>query len=147
MDYIYHYTTEQAMRDILNDGKLKVSEWEKRNNVKPAALWLSTNNIWENTATKMVQKPNGRILQLSKEEQSEQFGLIRFVLNFDKEKLCSWGKYRYKSNTNQQTYFNMEKVGISQGSNPKEWYASFKDIPLQDVIRIEKWDGVQWMKI
>ena len=39
----------------------------------------------------------------------------------------------------------MEKVGIERGANPKEWFASFKNISIYDCISIEKWDGNKWV--
>ena len=124
MELIYHYTSGQHLEKILAKGELIVSEWEKKNNVKPPALWLSTNPIWENTATKLIIE-NGEIKQLTKEEQYQRLGLIRFILEFKKNILCSWAKYKHKSNTTIQVYEKMEQDGIIQGANPKEWFASF----------------------
>jgi len=146
MELIYHYTSEHCLSKILEKGELIVSEWEKKNKVKPPALWLSLNPIWENTATKLVSE-NGTVKRLTKDEQYQMFGLIRFVIEFKPEKLCSWGKYKYKSNTPQQVYEAMEKSGIEQGANPKEWFACFKNIPLTDCISIQKWNGNEWETI
>ena len=146
MELIYHYTSGSHLNSILEKGALIVSEWEKRNGVKPPALWLSLNSIWENTATKMINE-NGIIRRLTKEEQNQKFGLIRFVINFKKESLCSWAKYKHTSNTPEQVYCNMEEQGIEQGANPKDWFASFKNIPLRDCIACEKWNGKEWETI
>lgn len=146
MELIYHYTSEQHLSKILETGELIVSEWERKNKVKPPALWLSLNHIWENSATKLINE-NGKIRRLTKDEQYQKFGLIRFVLEFKKESLCSWGKYKYKSNTPVQFYEAMEKSGIEQGANTKEWYASFKNIPLTNCISCQKWNGKEWENI
>lgn len=141
---IYHYTSGHHLPEILKSGVLRVSEWEKKNNVKPASLWLSLNTEWENTATKMINK-GGAIHQLTKEEQYQHSGLFRFVIKFEKAALCSWGRYRHASNTSISTYMRMEDAGLRQNANPQEWYASFKDIPLAKCLRIEEWDGEQWV--
>ena len=146
MGLIYHYTSETHLIKILETGKLIVSEWEKKNKVKPPSVWLSLNPVWENTATKLIST-NGIDRQLTKEEQYQKFGLIRFVLEFKKENFCSWGKYKYKSNTPIQTYEQMEQSGIEQGANPKEWYASFKNIPLSSCMSCQKWNGKEWETI
>lgn len=146
MELIYHYTSEQHLSKILETGKLIVSEWERKNKVKPPALWLSLNPIWEHTATKMVSE-NGTFKTLTKDEQHKMFGLVRFVIEFKPETLCSWGKYKYKSNTPQQIYEAMEKSGIKQGANPKEWFAYFKNIHLTDCISLQKWNGKEWETI
>lgn len=143
MDLIWHYTTGQHLTPILGSGELRVSEWEKKNGVKPAALWLSTNPIWEHTATKLV-KQHGQIIEITKEEQHVNFGLIRFAIEFKKDQLCTWARYKHKSNTPSEVYKNMERQGIKQGANPLEWFASFKNIPLTECIIIEKWNGTTW---
>ena len=146
MELIYHYTSEQHLSKILEKGELIVSEWEKKNKVKPPALWLSLNPVWENTATILVYV-NGTDKRLTKDEQHQMFGLIRFVIEFKPETLCSWGEYKYNSNTPQQVYEAMEKSGIKQGANPKEWFAYFKNIPLTDCISYQKWNGKEWETI
>jgi hypothetical protein len=143
MELIYHYTSGQHLDKIIKSGFLKVSEWEIKNKIKPAALWLSKNTIWENTATKAVLSC-GEIRQLTLLEQHEMFGLIRFVLKFHKDRFCSWAKYKHLSNTPINVYRQMEIEGVRQGSNPIDWYASFMNIPLSKCISIEKWDGISW---
>lgn len=146
MELIYHYTSEEHLKSILETGELIVSNWEKINKVKPPALWLSLNPIWENTATKIVNN-YGQIKKMTKQEQFESIGLVRFVIHFDKTKLCSWKKYKHVSNTSQNVYEQMEKVGIEQGAIPSEWFASFKNIPLKDCISCQKWNGENWQTI
>ena len=41
----------------------------------------------------------------------------------------------------------MEAVGIEKGGKSKEWYASFKNIPLTDCISYQKWDGREWLTV
>lgn len=146
MEKIYHYTAIATLEAILTSRVLKVSEWEKKSKVKPPALWLSTNDFWEPTATKAVYE-NGVIRQLTKDEQAERFGLARFVLPFNKANLCSWKKYRYASNTPLDVYNAMETVGIKQGASPYQWFASFKDIPIKDCLSCEQWDGENWITL
>jgi hypothetical protein len=144
MSLIYHYTTESKLAQIIASGELRVSEWERQNNVKPPALWLTINVEWEPTATKMIKTPFG-LKNPSKEDFHKISPLIRFVVPFRKEELCTWGKYRYISNTPLDMYLAMEKVGVDKGANPAEWYASFKNIPLKDVISCERWNGQKWL--
>ena len=146
MEFIYHYTSEIHLKKILETGELKTSEYERKNKIKPPALWLSLNPVWENTATKLVKTKSG-VRQLTKEEQNNLFGLIRFVLKFDEGKLCSWAKYRHVSNTPINVYLQMERAGVKKGANPKEWYACFKNIPLKHCIYCQKWSGREWETI
>lgn len=142
-DFIYHYTNGQHLDKIIESGLLRVSEWERKNKVKPPALWLSLNPVWEPTASKSIDS-FGTAVKLSKEQQHEMLGLYRFVIPFNKTELCSWGRYKYKSNTSSSTYLDMQSYGRSLNANPKDWYASFKNIPLTKCIRCEKWDGEKW---
>lgn len=128
-EIIFHYTSGQHLENILESGKLKVSEWERENKIKPPALWLSLNPDWEPTATK-IMNVGGQTVFLTKEQQHEHAGLYRFVIPFDKSSLCSWGKYRYKSNTDFTTYLNMKRTGIEKGANPLDWYASFNSTSM-----------------
>ena len=144
-ELIYHYTTLEYFHKIIESGRLKVSDFERRNRVKPAALWLIKNPIWENTASKCVRSEDtDEIVTLSFEQQHDLLGCIRFVLPFNKESLCSWAKYKYASNTPPQLHNSMTKYGFSLGANPNEWFASFRDIPLSEVIRVEVWNGSEW---
>ena len=142
-EVIYHYTGGHKLKDIFESGRLEVSEWERKNGVRPPALWLSLNSVWEPTATKLVNE-NGNIRRSTKEEQFEKVGLYRFVIPFEKERFCSRGKYKYKTNTNLETYNNLHRQGITEGADPADWYASFKDIPLESCISCEKWNGESW---
>jgi hypothetical protein len=117
---IYHYTTIENFRKIIESGVLKVSDFERRIKVKPAACWLSLNPIWENTASKAIKNnETGETATLAFEEQHELLGCARFEY--------------------------MTTLGIQQGSNPTDWYASFNSIPLADVLAFEIWDGSNWI--
>lgn len=143
---IYHYTSETHLKEILLSRELKVSDSERKNKILPPALWLSLNPEWENTATKLIAV-NGHARRMTKTEQYEKFGLIRFSIPFDKDSLCSWGKYKYKSNTPSEVYYALERSGIADGAKPIEWFASFKNIPLSKCLSCEKWSGAEWEKL
>lgn len=83
---------------------------------------------------------------LTLEEQHQKFGLIRFVLEFNKEELCSWARYKHKSNSTPETLKGMETTGLELGANPDDWYASFKNIPLSKCLNIQKCDGMNWIE-
>lgn len=146
MKVIYHYTTANYARDIILSGYLKVSEWERRNIKERPALWLSLNNKWERTANKALLDPNtGLRRRLSFAQQSRLVGCVRFVLPFVPENLCSWKNYGLESNTSKRMIKAMEHVGKEQGGNPNEWYASFSDISLEEVLTVEIWNGKNWI--
>ena len=146
MKRIYHYTTANNAAEIINSGRLSVSEWEMRNtNVRPA-LWLSLNPFWEKTANKSIRSPyTGNIHRLSFGEQSRLLGCVRFVIPFSEESFCPWSLYGVRSGTSKRLIKGMEAVGRQHGANPKDWYASFSDIPLSMVLEIQVWDGENWI--
>jgi hypothetical protein len=82
---------------------------------------------------------------MTMEEMHEKIGLVRFILIIKKEKLCSWHKYKYKSNTPENFYNSMTAAGIKKGGNPDEWFAIFENIPLKRCISCQKWDGKNWI--
>lgn len=145
---IYHYTHLEAAQKILNDGYLKVSQWEIENNVEHPALWLSLNSHWESTATKMVVNDKGVHHQLSFEEQWASIGCVRFVMPFEKMQLICWNQYKaVMQNDSHGILEAMEKVGLQCGANPSDWYASLEDISLEKVIACQIWTGLEWMDI
>ena len=146
IELIWHYTHGQYLEKILESGELRVSEAESKLKVKPPALWLSKNPIWENTATKDVKTPEG-VRRMTKKEMHEKCGLFRFALEFDKIAFITWAKYRYKTNTSIEEYMKMESEGIRWGANPNEWFATFKNIPLAKCLAIEQWDGAEWKNL
>ena len=145
IELIWHYTHGQKLEKILESGELRVSEAERKLKIKPPALWLSKNPIWENTATKNMKTSAGE-RRMTIEEMHKELGLIRFAFEFDKAAFITWAKYRYKTNTLIKHYMWMESQGIKWGANPNEWFATFKNIPLTKCLAIEKWDGAEWKR-
>ena len=143
---IYHYTTLYNAVKIFETGYLKVSFHEKLHGVKPAALWLSKNPLWEPTASKGTMECSNEDLNIMTfQEQHGLIGCTRFILPFKKAELCSWARYKYASNTPIQIYHGMELAGIHLGARPSDWYTSFNDISLDKVVGFEIWDGSQWV--
>jgi len=135
---IYHYTTYEYYKSIMNDGFIKTSYKEKKWKIKPAGVWLSLNPICEHTCLRtQLNLITGEKKQMNMFQQAEELGLVRFVLPFDKTELCTWAAYKYKTNIKQDEYLMLEDNGYEAGSNPKDWYIKFQDIPVSKVISIE----------
>ena len=134
---IYHYTTYQNYKSIMNDGFIKTSYKEKKWKIKPAGVWLSLNPVCEYTCLRTVLDiTNGFKRPMTMNEQSQKLGLVRFTLPFDKSNLCSWAAYKYKSNITDSELSMLETNGILAGSNPKNWFISFQDIPTRKIENI-----------
>ncbi len=143
---IYHYTTLYTAELIFKTGYLKVSDWEIENEITPAALWCSKNTLWEPSASSAISNyARGVTITLTFQQQHESYGCTRFVLPFINEELCSWSQYQYETNISHQDYLEIENEAVQKGANTSDWYASFKDISLNDIIGFEIWDGVKWV--
>lgn len=144
-EYIYHYTHLGAAISIAQSGYLNLSQWEIDNGIDPPALWLSIHPLWEYTATKMKKDANVNILPLTFSEQHEVFGCVRFVLPFESQNLLSWDAYKKAvRNTERPMLEAMERKGISLGAQPRDWYASLKNISVDKIISCQIWDGGNW---
>lgn len=148
MEVIYHYTSGNKMEAILDSGKLIVSPWERSQKIKNPALWLSRNERWEPTAAKGYISPEGEHMLMTMEQHIEYAGgLFRFVLPFHKQELCSWAKYKHVTNQPHYVLDAMEREGVRRGARPGDWFASFKDIPLERVLELHTWTEGVWRPI
>ena len=106
------------------------------------AVWLSTNEVWEHTASNMASV-NGLPVQLTKQQQYERFGLARIeVLKL--AGLISWEEFGIMSGVSKLSYDFMENLGRLKGAEPEEWWAYFQVIPADAWLRIEIWNGTEW---
>ena len=144
MEIIWHYTSGEHFKKIVQEKRLKVSESDRRMGIKPA-IWFSKNEFWEPTASKSILK-KGRIVQLSMKEQHELLGLVRIGVEFPNE-LISWAKFKYVGKINSHLHYLMELAGIQQGANPSDWYCAFRNVPSCEWVKVEKYDGNKWMPV
>lgn len=145
MEIIWHYTTITAADNINVEQIIKVSETERKFGLKPA-VWFSKNPDWEPTATKLVGDNLGNIRLMTKQEQFDNFGLCRIGIKFTDE-LISWAKYKHAGRIAPLKHEQMELDGINRGGNPKDWYASFNNIPAEKWITFDQFDGKKWLSI
>ena len=83
---IYHYSTLEYAVKIFETGYLKVSANEKSLGVKPSALWLSKNPVWEPSSSKgIIDHSTGESRSLNFQEQHSVIGCTRFIVPFKKE--------------------------------------------------------------
>ena len=82
---VYHYTHLIAGGTIIQDGYLRVSEFEKKQGMR-AALWFSKHEIYEPSALKHYQDGNGIKSFQSIHEQRRNFNEAGIFRN---EEACS----------------------------------------------------------
>lgn len=134
-NYLYHYTSVIAIKNIVKDKVLKVSNFGE----KVSSIWFSKNSEWEPTATKRAKNNLGELFQLTKEQQYEHFGLARVCIKYN-IRLTSWKQYKPLSKLPAIELKEMEKRG-----NPDDWYCRLKNVPSSEWESIELWDGMQWI--
>jgi len=139
----YHYTHNQALSDILESGHVKLATASAYKKEKPVA-WVSSNPHWENTATKMVHDGKGNFQHLTFKQQFESIGCTRIEIN--SKILYTWAKLRHKTHMHPIVADSMEKVGIQQGANPKEWLGSLYPIHKKHWLGIEIFKDGEWKK-
>ena len=142
---VYHYTHLIAGGTIIQDGYLRVSEFEKKQGMR-AALWFSKHEIYEPSALKHFQDGNGIKSFQSIHEQADTVGCVRFGYDDSDFTLHSWKEYCILVNLSRQERRVMEKTQKKQGATHSDWFCSFEDIKLEDMstaeIWIDKW--VEW---
>ena len=138
---LWHYTAELRINEIIESGVIKLATKYLEKRERPA-VWLSSNPVWENTATKMVND-GFNLRQLSLEEMKIHFGLARIEV-IPKDSYITWGKYKYDSGISARFYGMLESEGLRKQANPKEWYASFEPILKHEWLSIEIWKNNKW---
>jgi hypothetical protein len=140
----YHYTPEIRIPEILKSEKIMQATLYLYKNEKPC-VWLSTNPIWEKTATKCASTSDGRLTQLNFEEQLELFGCARIEVN--SSNLIPWTKLKHVAEIDSKLADALEDIGNQKGANPMEWYGSLSPIGINDWIKIEVYKNGSWIEI
>ena len=93
-------------------------------NEKPA-VWLSTNNVWENTVAE------------EKLEDIDYFTPARIAINPKNLNLKSWNYHKKYSGISSAMAKSLEKIGIESGAKPYEWLVCYEEIPVENFEFIE----------
>lgn len=137
----FHYTSPSYLPAIIKSGYIKLATAGIDIGERPA-VWLSTNTIWEQTATK-IGVINGVPTQMTMEQQCKFVGLARIEVK-RLDGFVDWEKFMHVSCVSRQSYKFMENLGKLKGANPNEWWAYFQPIGRKDWLRVEVWDGKAW---
>ena len=138
----YHYTHHKALQGILNDGYIRLADKSAYKKVKSIA-WVSSNEQWENTATKMVGIDSYRTKSLTFKEQLQNLGCARIKIKEDG--INTWAKLKHIAKYTYEQIKSLEDVGYKQKAIPEQWHGSLKPIKESHFINIELHDGTQWV--
>lgn len=141
----YHYTREDYIPAIINSEVIKFEKYRFSESEKPIA-WVSSNPIWENTATKCYSLPNGKLKSLTFDEQVEISGCARIQIK-PTFKLHNWSTISKLANMRKEHAKALEVAGKKMGGNPNEWFGSLVPIPIDEWLRIEIYQDGKWIEI
>ena len=145
MKKYYHYTHFQALTDITESGYIRLATASTYAKKEKAVAWVSSNEHWENTATKMVGTATGETKKLTFDEQVSNFGCARIEVKG--AGLQTWGKLKHTAKMDIRMAVSLEKTGKEQGADPNEWFGSLKPIMRKDWLSIEVFNDGAWKKV
>ena len=129
---VYHYTHIKAGISILQDGFIEVPETTNIN---------SKSAIWFTKQSKYL--PSTLNENTSFDEKIKTVGCMRFVYNNDGE-LLSWNDFINNLKLEDKDLDGFMKGLNEVGSETSNWFCSFKNISLKELVSIEvftdKWD-------
>lgn len=145
---LYHYTTGQCFAGIVADGAIKPATAFIADSERPA-VWLTLCGEWDKTANKAYREDDGSIRPLSLEETAEMGGgLVRIVLDAQQFQFrLTWPDYVKKSGIDKRIATTLADVAIEKGSKLEDWRVCFQPIPRLYWLRVDVWQGGQWVVV
>lgn len=136
---LWHYTIKERLTNILADGLLKLA-----NERRGAAVWFSTNELWEPTASKIYGLPDGsrRGGDLAFNHRWSD-GVVRIGVAAETAPY-DWHDYQRLSGLDRKMLNGLRKIAIRLRSRPSEWFVSFEPVPRDKWLAIHAWDGTHW---
>ena len=143
---LWHYTAKDRVDEIIESGEIRTSTANRTGQRESATVWLSSNPIWENTATKLTSVGD-TIRKLTKKEQHELFGLGRIEVNTQNISFFSWSTFVKNIAAKRHVARSMEVSGRTSGGNPNQWFGSTKPVGKEHFLSAEIWNGEEWIVI
>ncbi len=135
----WHYTVAPHMLKIILQKVIKPSPVYVRGEC--SAVWISTNQDWE----EMVRKKGFN----DRRKEMYEMGCtpVRIEINPKMVDLIPWRQFKKESGITPFFANGYEKVDREWGANPKEWFASYKPIPLSSCnLPPQYWNGNEWIE-
>lgn len=144
---LYHYTIGDRTESILECGYIDMATAFIEKNERPAA-WLSSHPDWDETANKMLLKPDGTLASCDKEDTRKiGGGLFRFRISRGELEIHDWQGYRRLSGVSDLIAVSQEIVTREKGMDTSEHYCVFGHIGHEHWEAIEYWDGSVWQEL
>jgi hypothetical protein len=133
-EIVFHYTTGQKLKQIINSGHIRPSTAHVPPNEKPVA-WFSTSPKWEPTATKVpIPGMAGQIMTAQ-----SQGGLVRITV----PGTCApyvFQQLPLIAGTKPSVCIGLLIAGLELGSNPDTWRFTPTSIPTALFREVEFYD-------
>jgi hypothetical protein len=142
----YHYTVGNFLSQIIHDGEIKLATAFCRKK-REHAVWLSTNEFWEETANKAFKLPDGSISNGNRELTHFKGGGLARIEVKPKTAPFNWISYVRKSKIPGKLKRGLVAAAKKVGSNPSDWYVSYQPIKRDDWLSIElfNWETQSWV--
>lgn len=142
MQRLFHYTTGILLGRIKVDGIIRPTAAGVPAGERPA-VWLSFAEHWEPTATKYMRDSAGNPVFITFEKMVEFAGAGRIEVATATAPIV-WQEFRSKSGMKSGDFRRLERAGVSNGSNPFNWRATFDPIPREKWLAVEIFDSKSW---
>jgi hypothetical protein len=106
--------------------------------------WVSSNQQWGNSATKLAKCEKGIVHKLTFKEQAQHFGCARIQINT--ECLQDWNSLKKSAKIKSNVIKLMQSEGRKMGSNPVQLFGSMNPISDDHWVRVEVYRNGQWIE-
>ena len=141
----YHYTVGIYLSHIIESEQIMLATIGFRKK-REHAVWVSTNELWEETANKDFRLPDGIIVFGDRELTHFKGGGLARIEVKSKAAPFNWMSYVKKSKIPGKLKRGLGAVAKEVGSNPSDWYVSYEPIKKDDWLSIElfNWETQSW---
>ena len=134
INHLWHYTTVEKLRSIINSGHIKPSTAKLEPDEKPV-VWFSSRPTWEPTATKCPL--TGKLGQIV--TASAQGGLARISVPPSTAPFI-FPQLPLLAGTSPATCIGLLLAGLELGANPDHWRFAIEPVPVALFREVELFD-------
>jgi hypothetical protein len=145
---IYHYTTFDTFRQILEQKAILPDKTEPDNPTEIPTVTFSADQDWERTRYRIGKLANGQLMVMDKELLNHNCGgLIRIGVNPEIAPM-DWHEMKDKTGLSRQATKGIYDFAIFVGARTRDWYATFEPVPEEQWITVQKWTAEEtWVDL
>lgn len=139
---LHHYAPCIYLPSIIETGTLFTSNAGAPD--EAPLLWFSSNQQWEQTATKIAGDAYGTNLRLlTFAEQWRMMGCCRFSIPAKAKRFMHWNDACQAAGMRRNKKRKMESSGRDLGADPAEWFALAESLGI-DELEFSVFSGTNW---